>query len=313
MQQIATGSFTNIFFADLNTGFALRNNNLVSKTTNGGTNFSSSSFTSNGLVGGNKVVHLSAQNYLILGIDNTNDTTFIFKSTNLGTSWSQFSRVNGVFFNMEFINANTGIMCGNNGAAMRTTNGGANWSALSTGTSNLLIGIHFTTTSIVYMVGSSGTIRKSTDAGVNWFTQPCPVTSNLRSIDVFFSDDFGLIAGANGTILKTTNGGAVTSVIQTGNEVPESFSLSQNYPNPFNPSTKINFYIPLSTGVSESRGVLTSLKVFDMLGNEIEELVNENLTPGSYSVNFNASLLPSGTYFYRLQAGSFTDTKKLVL
>ena len=88
-------------------------------------------------------------------------------------------------------------------------------------------------------------------------------------------------------------------------ETPSSFSLHQNYPNPFNPTTTISF------SVSELRNV--SLKIYDILGKEVSTLVNENLAPGSYSVTFNASSLPSGMYFYKLQAGDFTSVKKMTL
>ncbi|MFA7362148.1 MAG: carboxypeptidase regulatory-like domain-containing protein [Candidatus Kapaibacterium sp.] len=88
-------------------------------------------------------------------------------------------------------------------------------------------------------------------------------------------------------------------------ETPSTFALSQNYPNPFNPSTTISF------SVSELRNV--SLKIYDILGQEVSTLVSENLAPGSYSVTFNASSLPSGMYFYKLQAGDFTSVKKMTL
>ncbi len=99
------------------------------------------------------------------------------------------------------------------------------------------------------------------------------------------------------------------------NEIPSSFSLSQNYPNPFNPTTKIRFVVPVLGFVS--------LKVYDVLGREVATLVNERKSPGTYEVNFsaeggsasggNAGSLSSGVYFYRLKAGDFVSTKKLVL
>lgn len=85
----------------------------------------------------------------------------------------------------------------------------------------------------------------------------------------------------------------------------EGFSLSQNYPNPFNPSTIISFQIANSTFVS--------LKVYDALGSEAAVLINGEKSPGTYSVNFNASILSSGVYYYRLRAGSYTQTRKMVL
>ena len=83
------------------------------------------------------------------------------------------------------------------------------------------------------------------------------------------------------------------------------FYLSQNYPNPFNPSTKIKYYIP------ELK--FTTLKVFDILGNEIATLVNEEKRAGTYEINWYAVGLPSGVYFYQLRAGSFVETKKMIL
>ncbi len=89
------------------------------------------------------------------------------------------------------------------------------------------------------------------------------------------------------------------------NSLPEKYNLSQNYPNPFNPSTIINFEIPTSS--------LVTLKVYDILGREIATLVNEEKQAGKYSYTFDASKYSSGVYFYRMQAGEFVQTKKLVV
>jgi hypothetical protein len=86
---------------------------------------------------------------------------------------------------------------------------------------------------------------------------------------------------------------------------PLTFQLEQNYPNPFNPSTRIKYQI--------AENDFVSLKVYDVLGNEVATLVNEEQTMGNYSATFNASSLSSGTYFYKLQTGSFVETKKMVL
>ncbi len=312
VQQIATGSYTDLAFVDVNTGFAVRTT-IVSKTTNGGTNFANTNYTSNSLVSANKIIHVTGQILMILGVDNANDTTFVFKSTNLGDSWSQIFKTPGVFFDMNFVNTTTGIMCGDNGAVKRTTNSGTVWNNITTPASVDLVDVHYASTNTVYMVGSGGTILKSTNAGVNWFTQVSPITANLRAINVFPADDNGILVGAGGNILRTTNGGNVPTGIQpAGNEIPENFSLSQNYPNPFNPATKISFSIPSSSTVNGLQPFVR-LTVFDILGKEVALLVNENLSPGNYSLDFNASSIPTGTYFYRLTAGEFTDTKKLVL
>ena len=99
--------------------------------------------------------------------------------------------------------------------------------------------------------------------------------------------------------------GAATGVEESFSTKPKVFALSQNYPNPFNPSTTISFSVPSRSFVS--------LKVFDCLGKEVGTIVLEELAAGNYSRQWNASYLPSGVYYYRLQSGSFTDTKKLVL
>lgn len=93
--------------------------------------------------------------------------------------------------------------------------------------------------------------------------------------------------------------------ITNQNKIAENFQLFQNYPNPFNPATNIKFQIPNSTFVT--------LAVYDMLGKEIEILVDEKLNAGTYKVDWNASNFSSGTYFYRLTAGEFTETKKMIL
>ena len=95
---------------------------------------------------------------------------------------------------------------------------------------------------------------------------------------------------------------------------PVQFHLSQNYPNPFNPSTTINYTIQSSViAGGTKRSQLVTLIVYDVLGNEISTLVNEEKSVGSYEVEFYATGLPSGIYFYKLQAGSFAKTKKMVL
>lgn len=96
-----------------------------------------------------------------------------------------------------------------------------------------------------------------------------------------------------------------TGIEPIGSSTPDKFSLSQNYPNPFNPVTNINFSLPAAGNVK--------LVVFDMTGREVAILVNGQLTAGAYKVDFNASSLATGVYFYRLETESFTDVKKMML
>ena len=97
------------------------------------------------------------------------------------------------------------------------------------------------------------------------------------------------------------------------NFVPNIFSLSQNYPNPFNPTTKIKFDIPNGFPIRTFGNDKVVLKVYDIMGREIETLVNETLQPGTYEVQFDGSSLTSGVYFYQLVSGNYKETKKLLL
>ena len=97
----------------------------------------------------------------------------------------------------------------------------------------------------------------------------------------------------------------VTSVEEIPGELPAGYGLSQNYPNPFNPATTIEF--------SMAEAGFVSVRIYDLLGQEVKTLVNEQKAPGSYRVTFDATDLPSGTYFYTLRAGGFAQTKKMIL
>ncbi len=97
----------------------------------------------------------------------------------------------------------------------------------------------------------------------------------------------------------------ITEIEEDKNTMPNEYALSQNYPNPFNPNTKIKYSIPEMGSVA--------LKVFDVLGNEVATLISEEKPAGSYEVEFNGLELSSGIYFYKLQSGSFVETKKMIL
>ncbi len=104
--------------------------------------------------------------------------------------------------------------------------------------------------------------------------------------------------------IRTDSLGQLSAEIRTVS-TPKEYQLNQNYPNPFNPSTVIEFAIPTADNVS--------LKIYDVLGREVATLLNERRNAGAHRVSFNATTLSSGTYFYRLQSGGFTQTKKMIL
>ena len=155
--------------------------------------------------------------------------------------------------------------------------------------------------------------KRSTDGGVNWgadtrltdapdISVNSSVTVSGSVVHVVWKD---LRDGNWEIYYKRDPTGNVTGIKNIDLEIPKEFSLSQNYPNPFNPSTKIKFSLPSSQFVT--------LKVYDVLGREIAGLINELREVGNYEVQFNPDNLVSGIYYYRFQAGTYSETKKLVL
>ena len=119
----------------------------------------------------------------------------------------------------------------------------------------------------------------------------------------FVDEENGWAVGSSGTIISTRDN--TSSVSSEQSFTPREYQLFQNYPNPFNPATKIRYEIV-------DRSYVT-LKVYDVLGNDIAILVNEEKPAGTYEVEFDGTGLPSGIYIYRLQAGDFVDSKKMIL
>ena len=157
---------------------------------------------------------------------------------------------------------------------------------------------------VLVLNGATGQVLYQYSFGTG-IAQRADRITKLNSIDGNSTSEF--VAGNREGRLVCFDGGPNGSVginpIST--ILPDNFSLAQNYPNPFNPTTKIKFSLPENTSVK--------LRVFNILGKEVETLVNSRLNAGTYEVNFNASKLSSGVYFYKLEAGSFTDIKKMVL
>ncbi len=126
---------------------------------------------------------------------------------------------------------------------------------------------------------------------------------------VIYNDNFYIIGGLdeNGNAVENVEFivAGTPSAVETDFGMPNDFKLSQNYPNPFNPSTTISFSIPKEEFIS--------LKVFNSLGEEVSNLINEVKPAGNYSVSFGASKLASGIYFYQIKAGNFVETKKMIL
>jgi hypothetical protein len=157
--------------------------------------------------------------------------------------------------------------------------------------------------SSIFAATDSG-VFSSTDYGTNW----SDISTGMNHIYVsslFVSGSYLYASTSNGLMKRPLS--EITSVEfgPSKGEIPKAYTLAQNYPNPFNPETTIRFGIP-QTG-------FISLKIFNILGEEIATLISENLKPGIYSVHWNATPFASGIYFYQLRAGSYSETKKLIL
>lgn len=304
-------NYQKIDFIDSFTGIVVGDNRRFAYTANGGTNWITGQL--NVPVGANL-------NYRAVDLyDNTtsyiasSDTligmmyhSYILRSTNNGVSYTNlltFTTGNSnPFVHIQFVNSTTGFAITNKGYCIKTTNGGSSWTNYLM---NMFCESAFFINAVTgYACGTGGGLKKTTNGGVTWLWQNSPTTLTLSSITC--TDTVTSIsAGFDGTIVKTNNGGTFTGINQYSTEIPGNYSLSQNYPNPFNPSTNITFDIPNASNVK--------LALFNVLGTEVKVLANEYLTAGKYSVNLSASELPSGTYFYRLTAGKFSDTKKMIL
>jgi photosystem II stability/assembly factor-like uncharacterized protein len=251
----------------------------------------------------------------------TGTTIGIFRSTDNGTSWYEMN--NGLTnpYVYSFASLDSHLYAGTlGGGVFCSTDNGFSWSAVNNGITSVYIEDFCVSGNYLFagtMTDPSYTapcgIYRSTNYGENWLQVNTGLAdSNVLSLA---SSGTSIFAGTlQGRVFCSTNNGAswtpidsgliVTSVFNQTN-FPEKYYLAQNYPNPFNSTTRIDFQIPEDSFVS--------LKVFDCLGNEIEIIVSEIKKENSYTVNFDASNLASGMYFYQLTAVNFISTKKMVL
>jgi len=266
-------------------------------------------------------------------------------SSNGGASWIQYLAT----YNIKAlaVSGATIFAAATSSGVWKSTNNGTNWTLSLSGTDPLTF---LVSGANVYVSTSFSGLQMTSNSGTNW-TQVSVTMNYANSIlnqDTYYISgrdlNLGVYLSSNGgstwlernqgfgvapyTVLALcfhntyvfagTFGGSVwrrgysellspAGVELINSNVPENYFLSQNYPNPFNPSTKINYKI-------KSSGVV-SLKVFDLLGKEVAALINEKQNAGSYAVDFNSAEfnLPSGIYFYTLNAGEFKETKKMVL
>lgn len=195
----------------------------------------------------------------------------------------------------------------------KTVNGGTTWTSFSIGTG---VTGYFNCkwiygTEIVYIagqVGASGVIKRSSDGGTTWTQMTTNGIVGITHMDYYKDPATNAIdmfaVATDGSVIHYLDNSLV-GINPNNNSVPTAFKLEQNYPNPFNPTTTINYSIPKNGNVS--------LKIYDMLGHEVINVVNGYQVAGNYTETINASELPSGVYFYTLTSGDFTDSKKMTL
>ncbi|MBN8584925.1 MAG: T9SS type A sorting domain-containing protein [Ignavibacteria bacterium] len=304
------GSFDleSVSFINSTTGFICGKSGGIWKTTNGGN-------TWNGLVVNsldNRECYFinSTTGYTCGPLINT-QTASVKRTTSGGASWQQPVNVFGTLNSITFYGDQMGWSCGSLGNLARTTNGGVTWSTYAPINSAItLFDIYFSKPEELgngttgWIAADSGKIYVTSNSGVNWETQITPVNYPLYAVKVI-GNTHGWAVGDNGTILRTTNGGVPIGIQTISSEIPVGYKLWQNYPNPFNPLTNIEFSIPKGNNVK--------LEIFDSEGKHIAEIVNGFYSAGTYKADFEAGNLASGIYFYSLQAGYFSETKKMIL
>lgn len=226
----------------------------------------------------------------------------VFISTNNGTSWTEGSTVLSIHvLSLAVCGAN--LFAGTDGGVFLSTNNGASWTKVNTGLTNNYVNA-LAVFGINLFAGTRGGVFLSTNSGTTWTA----VNTGLTNTDIsaLAISDTILFAGTyGGGICRRPLSEMITAVKGNYNSMTQSFVLKQNYPNPFNPSTLISYQLPTNS--------IVSLRVYNVLGREVETLVSDRQTAGTHSVTFNAGSLPSGVYFYRLEAGTYHDTKKLLL
>lgn len=286
--------------------------NDVWKTTNAQTATSSSGWTqiaNTTVTGGNvSAIGISWQNTNKIYIGTSGGRIMV--TSNNGANWT----VNAGYPYISDFAVDDGnddvcyVTLGGTGSShvLKTTNGGVSWQNLTNGLPNIAANsvILKTAPPRMIFVGTDLGVYQSTNDGANWvsFNTGLPL---VEIYDMKYKQATGiLLAATHGRGCWTFDIWAISGV-NTLTGVPKDYSLSQNYPNPFNPSTNIKFDIPKNSFVK--------LAVYDELGKEIAVLVNADMKAGKYEARWNASNYPSGVYFYKITAGDYSETRKMIL
>jgi len=294
-------SYEGVFFINKDTGWICGTGEKVLRTTNGGITIDSSRLFWGYLM---DIYFKDANTGVLTTIGN------IFKTSNGGLNWNsvniQLHSTFPEFKKVTFVNNKFGWVVSKSGnrTIYKTSDFGSNWDSINIipAFPNWLYCIEFSDSLCGWVGGEQGTIYNTRDGGLNWFQQNSN-TNNLITSMWFFNDSLGWTSCGFGGILNTTNGGLTH--INSIKTMKNNFRLFQNYPNPFNPITQISYELQTPSFVS--------LRVYDILGNVVETLVEKIVYAGLHSVEWGGTNFSSGIYFYRLITGEFSETKKMIL
>ena len=234
----------------------------------------------------------------------------VFKSTNGGINWYDTNvPVNGFFYmfrKLAVSNDNVWVV-GSSSPVFRSTDFCDTWEVVTPGQQIGGIGINFINQNTGYIGRSLNNLIKTTNSGFNWYQQRTDTTSlAFISSIAFTNDSIGWYSCGVGRIYKTTTGGQwLITAVSSSNEIPHNFYLGQNYPNPFNNETIIEFEIQISDSYK--------FEIYNLLGQRVEELFDKKITPGKYQLKYNANVLSSGIYIYRISTERFSVNKKFIL
>jgi len=235
----------------------------------------------------------------------------IFRSTDDGINWESINTFHNSTVLSLFKTKDNIILAGLNAdwtrSMLKSSNDGITWEPVTAFTRESIRDITENTIGDIFAAGTYDGVYRSKDKGNSWSLLSNEGISNLRIQTISVSSSGYLYAGTwRGSLFRSYQS---TTNVNDLNTFPTEFLLNQNFPNPFNPSTKISWQSPVSGW--------QTLKVYDILGREVATLVNEEKPAGSYEVEFNPSSInhhpSSGIYFYRLQAGDYVETKKMIL
>jgi photosystem II stability/assembly factor-like uncharacterized protein len=291
-------SLISVFFTSADTGWAVGVRGVVLKTTDGGKTWTLQNIKTQ--VQLFTVYFINPLKGWISGEGNK-----IWMTVDGGQKWTAIT-VAGSIYNIavDFVDENHGWAVGVNGSIFKTEDGGLTWTAQHNNYTNHLLSVSFTDMKTGWAAGFGGTLLHTLDGGENWQKVELPTHRDLYSV-VFSETSTGWVFGDVGIIFKTSN--AISDVKKEWPEthLPTEMVLQQNYPNPFNGETTISYHI--------STPGKARLTVYNLLGEKIQTIVDRYHARGDYEIKLNANSFASGLYFYRLDTGDETTTRKMVI